>query len=90
MKLHLGSTFAQSILTDGPSGEITALGKGSDQSRFEGWRTSPKGHNENMLDPEHNIIGCFNDPNGEFSHCNFFKLDQVHPRSGYTYTRPCA
>ena len=92
MKLHLGSTFVQSILTERPAGEISFGGKGSDQSRFEGWKNSKKGHNENMLNPEHHIIGCFNEPNGEFSHCNFFQLDKEHPRSGegYTYTRPCA
>ena len=81
MKLHLGSTFVESILTEGPAGEISANGKGSDQSRFDGWRTSTRGYNENMLNTEHHIFGCFNEPNGEFSHCDFFQLDQVHPRS---------
>ena len=91
VKLHLGSTFAASILTKGFSGEISAYGKGSDQSRFNGWRTSPT-HNEIMLANDNDIFGCFNDPNGEFSHCDFFQLDKVHPNSGSGtfYVRPCA
>jgi len=91
MKLHLGSSFVESLLTDGPA-EISADGKRSDQSRFQGWKTSTRGHNEIMLAGKFDIIGCFNDPNGDFSHCNFFELDKEHPRSaeGYTYDRPCA
>jgi len=88
VKLHLGSTFAQAIITASPA-EISYGGKGSDQSRFEGWKTSTEGHNENMLNPEHHIIGCFNEPNGEFAHCNFFQLDQELSGGSY-YERPCA
>lgn len=91
VKLHLGQTFADSILTKGYSGEISAYGKGSDQSRLQGWINSP-GHNEIMLANDNDIFGCFNEPNYEWSHCDFFQLDKVHPNSGsgYTYTRPCA
>ena len=88
MKLHLGSTFVQSIITEGPSGEISFGGRGSDQSRLQGWIDSP-GHNAIMLDAKFDIFGCFNDPNGEYAHCNFFQLDKELP-GGSSYTRPCA
>ena len=88
MKLHLGSTFVQSLITDSPA-EISYGGRGSDQSRLQGWIDSP-GHNEIMLADNNDVFGCFNDPDGEYAHCNFFRLDKDHPQSGYTYTRPCA
>ena len=87
MKLHLGSTFVQSLITDSPA-EISFGGKGSDQSRLQGWIDSP-GHNAIMLDAKFDIFGCFNDPNGEYAHCNFFQLDKELP-GGSSYTRPCA
>ena len=87
MKLHLGSTFVQALITDFPA-EISFGGRGSDQSRLQGWIDSP-GHNQIMLSNENDVIGCFNESNGEYAHCNFFQLDK-ELSGGSFYTRPCA
>ena len=33
-------------------------------------------YNKIMLDNDNNVIGCFNESNGEYAHCNFFWLDK--------------
>lgn len=62
-----GTTFEQRILQAcvaqsdiywyGSAGENCAHGHGSPTEALQGWKSSPKGHNENMLRPFWNAIG---------------------------------
>ena len=71
MAKHQGSEFVRK--TYSTFEEISAGGRSSDQGRFNGWKDSKK-HDKIMRTTGSNIFGCYNEPNGEFSHCVFQKL----------------
>jgi len=71
MAKHQGKAFV--LKTYSTFEEISYGGKGSDRERFQGWKNSP-GHDAIMRTTGSNIFGCYNNPDGEFSHCIFQKL----------------
>lgn len=75
---HQGKSFVLQTRHAGWGAEISMGGKGSDRARFNGWKNSP-GHEAIMRTTGNNIFGCFNDPNGEFSHCIFQYLGVEYP-----------
>jgi len=72
MAKHQGKEFVLKTRHYGYA-EISDPGRDSDQGRFNGWKNSDD-HDAIMRSTDYNIFGCYNQPNGEFSHCIFQKL----------------